>query len=295
MDELYYSSIEELPLDEWNGEDGDNSIHAATPKVLTFTQADVDREVRGLSSASKSAPSAKYVPFKRNIYPGSVGYDSFAVKRALSKAGYGKWGGWGVRNLFGPFAVKNLQAFEKAQKLPQNKIYELVDHKKLSPYFDPYGIFLLGQVHILSAEDVKRNAIVATAMVGYANRYSIHYTQSPLRMQGVRNHLLPPRFPNYEDCSSFSTWCYWVAGVLDPNGLNYNGEGYTGTLVNHGRRVTLAQAKPGDLVFYGWRDGIPTHVAVYIGNGRVISHGSEAGPLLLSVNYRTITEIRSYV
>jgi cell wall-associated NlpC family hydrolase len=73
--------------------------------------------------------------------------------------------------------------------------------------------------------------------------------------------------------------------LKDPNGLNYNGWGFTGTQIQHGKRISVVQLKPGDLVFYG-RHGI-SHVAIYVGNGRVVSHGSESGPLLLSTYYRS--------
>jgi hypothetical protein len=291
MDEFFYS-IADLPLDEWNGTDGDNSILQNNFPLSPRSSAEA---MRVLDAARSANPTLNYVPFKRPVKLNQVGYDSFAVKRALSKAGYGEWGKWGIKNLFGPWAVKNLEHFQKAKKLKVDGVYGLESHKKLAPYFDQYGIWLLHQVHLISPADKKRNIIEATAMVGYMNRYSIHYTQSSLRMQGVRNRIEPPHFPMWEDCSSFSTWCYWVSKASDPNGLNYDGQGYTGTLVNHGRKVYLSQAKIGDLIFYGWSGGIPTHVAVYIGNGRVVSHGSEAGPLLLPATYRPITTIRSYI
>lgn len=293
MSEIFYS-IEDLPLDSWNGQDEDNSVHAEQPPLQVFSPVDAEREIRALSSATNLTPvAAGYVPFKRTIKLNQVGQDSFAVKRALSKAGFGKWGAWGkVKTLFGIYAVRHLKQFQKAHGLKVDGVYGLETHKKLARYFDSYGIFLLHQVHLISPEDKKRSIIEATAMVGYMNRYSIHYTQSGLRMQGVRNHILPPHFPSYEDCSSFSTWCYWVAKALDPNGLGYNGQGYTGTLINHGKRVYTAGV--GDLVFYGWSRGIPSHVAVSVGYGRVVSHGSEIGPLLLPIGYRPITSIHTY-
>lgn len=294
----YYYSIGDLPLDEWDGHDEDNSIHSTRSKVQTFSPADVEREIRALpSAATASAPKAIYVPHKRDVKLGTVGKDSLAVKRALSKAGFGKWGGWGSKQyLFGPYAVKHLKGFQKKKSLKVDGVYGLSTHAKLAPYFDAYGRSLMGEVKIISTNEQKRNLIVNAAMVGYQNRYSIHYTQSPLRMWGVRYHVMPPNFPHYEDCSSFSTWCYWVAKAADPNGLNYNLEGYTGTLINHGTRLLdWSKKRPGDLVFYGWSRGIPTHVAIYVGNGRVVSHGSESGPLLLNFNYRGITSIHSYL
>jgi hypothetical protein len=44
----------------------------------------------------------------------------------------------------------------------------------------------------------------------------------------------PPRFPQFEDCCSFTTWCYRAAGGPDPNGRTYNGQGFTGTQIATG-------------------------------------------------------------
>jgi cell wall-associated NlpC family hydrolase len=115
-------------------------------------------------------------------------------------------------------------------------------------------------------------------------------------MYGVRHHVRPPGIPHYEDCSSFATWVYWVAGLPDPNKLGYNGQGYTGTLVRNGGSISPQLARPGDLAFYGWGfNGVPKHVAVCVGFGRVVSHGSESGPLLLGIRYRSdLHSVRRY-
>lgn len=228
--------------------------------------------------------SAAYVPYTRQIKSGTVGKDALAVKRALSTAGVMQWGGF--TRTFGPFAVRALKAFQKQNGLTQDGRYDLADHRKLGPYFDAYGAFLMGQA-ATTPEEEKRRAIVAAAMLGYAHRSTIHYTQTPLRMFGVRFKVRPPKVPPYEDCSSFATWCYWVAGAKDPNGpaFNYNGYGYTGTQINAGRQIPSSALKRGDLVFYGSRS-VPSHVAIYVGDGRVVSHGSEVGPLLLPRTYR---------
>jgi len=300
MDDFFYS-IADLPLDEWDGKDEDNSVlksldaELAKPRILA--SADEEKLVASLLSQPllASAKSLNYVPFKRAVRLNTHGKDCFAIKRALSVAGFGKWGGWGIETLFGPFAVMNLKAFQHKNRLKVDGVYGLNTHKKLAPHFDAYGRWLLGQVNLISPSQRKRNIIESTAMLGYAHRYAIHYTQSSLRMQGVRNHIMPPHYPIWEDCSSWATWEYWVARASDPNGLGYNGQGYTGTLINHGTRVSLSQAKTGDLVFYGWENGVPGHVATYVGSGRVVSHGSEIGPLLLPVTYRPIVSIHSYL
>jgi cell wall-associated NlpC family hydrolase len=75
------------------------------------------------------------------------------------------------------------------------------------------------------------------------------------------------------DCSSFVTLCYKEGGAPDPNRRGYDGYGFTGTLWPRGVKVYTPRIA--DLVFYGWgRSGWPTHVALYVGNGEVISFGS---------------------
>lgn len=231
------------------------------------------------------------VPFRRSIKRGSRGKDVLAVKRALSRAGYLKWGGF--TPLFGVFAERALKKFQKAKGVKVDGEVGANTLKKLAPYFDSYG-YLLYVGHTFNknqnANDVKRAKIYAYALWGYNNRGLIHYAQQrPMDLLNDLYHL-----PVSNDCSEFATKAYKYAGATDPNGVNYNGSGYTGTLASHGRRVTLGQAQVGDLVLYG---PAPTyeHVAIYIGNGRVISHGSEGGPYLLPIDYRSDRgEIRSY-
>ena len=234
-------------------------------------------------------------PFTRNLKLGSNGRDVLAVARALVNANYGGRG-MVLTNHMGRKKIANLNRFKKAHGLPANGIYDIHTHLKLKKYFDPYGCWLLQHTVIPKPHVVsKRDIIVATALFGSANRYQIHYTMGSARMYGVRHHVKPPRVPYYEDCSSYATWCYWVAGAPDPNHLGYSGYGYTGTLVSHGSYTN--NPRPGDLAFYGRGfNGAPKHVTVYIGAGKCISHGSEAGPYPVSLHYRgDYRECRSYL
>lgn len=292
---VIFTSIEEMPVDDWDGIDvedlGPELNRKKEPVAGTYEHA---LKNNLLATASKPV-TATYVPFVRTVKLGTIGKDVFAIKRALSKAGYGKWGQWGTRvEWFGPNRVKLLKNFQRDHHLEADGVYGLATHKVLAKYYDSLGIWLLHHTSIISTADQKRNLIVAAAMIGYMHRYNIHYTQSAMRMQGVRQRIKPPNYPIWEDCSSFATWCYWTSGASDPNGLGYNGEGYTGTLWNHGERV-YSDVKKGDLYLYGWYGGIPTHVAVGVGGGRVVSHGGESGPLLLYGNYRGLTGIKRYI
>ena len=279
-----YTDISDVPVDEFPDDDKDNSILAPDGNPAK------EDDARLLESATSGA--VRIVPFVRLLKQGMVGKDVVAVKRSLARAGFGKLGP--QTRLFGPFMKRNLKSFQKKHGLVQDGVYGLATHKKLAPYFDDYSLWLLHQTHIKVAP-TKRDVIVATAILGYNKSYLIHYTQGPSRMYGVKHHVMPPSVPPYEDCSSFATWCYWVAKAADPNGLGYNGYGFTGTLASHGRSTTVAAAQRGDLILYG--RGYPySHVVVYIGNGKAISHGSERGPSLVNVYYRSdLRSVRSYL
>jgi cell wall-associated NlpC family hydrolase len=150
----------------------------------------------------------------------------------------------------------------------------------------------------LSARDQKelRRVVLRTAYVGVKLEPIVHYTEGPLRWSGIsmQRRSWENEAPPYADCASFVTWVYWDASRWLRLGDFLNGAGwaagYTGTLTQHGVQVdTLA---PGDLVFYGDLS-IPYHVALYVGNGRVISHGGEQGPEVVAVG--PATQYRRYV
>jgi len=136
-------------------------------------------------------------------------------------------------------------------------------------------------------------AMSARAMVKGKRR--VHYTQSPVRWSGIHNELTitAGNFPVYCDCSSTATWMLWDAihrtyGVRDlVNGTDWK-SGWTGSMYRRGKLVVHDKnLKIGDLIFYGDQGGgIPEHVAVYVGGGKVFSHGSEGGPYILGLDYR---------
>lgn len=253
-------------------------------------------------------------PFVRVLRGGEQGQDVVAVQRALRRARFrwipptGKHGSVSRRN------VRRLQA--KAG-LPQTGTYSLATHRALRSLgaFDAYGGLLMRRERnrrvSLDLDDRRRRAIASVALHVVPHRDEIHYTQGSLRFVGVTARIKPPDFPRFADCSSFATWCYWAASaeeahdraglIPDPNGRGYDGFGYTGTLIGRGTVVSINRLRPGDLVFYGsasarpgFPAGSPTHVAVYVGSGKVVSHGNEAGPQVLPVLYRTVNHARTY-
>jgi hypothetical protein len=236
--------------------------------------------------------------FRRQLKLWSKGRECIAVKRALARAGFGSLrtpGTW--TPVWGPFAVQNCKNFQKKHGIPATGVYGPATHEKLLKWFDAYSIKLYPPVK--TPAQIMREKIVAAARYFASIEPRVHYTESAARMTIVRAHLHPPIYGDiWEDCSSFATGCYYIAGAPNPNGYpDYNPADtmYTGTLGEHGRVVSLSEAQPGDLVLYGW--GHPwKHVAIYIGKGLVISHGREAGPVDVPIDYRSDRgEIRSYL
>eukprot|EP00591_Stephanopyxis_turris_P008815 CAMPEP_0195533690 /NCGR_PEP_ID=MMETSP0794_2-20130614/41006_1 /TAXON_ID=515487 /ORGANISM="Stephanopyxis turris, Strain CCMP 815" /LENGTH=207 /DNA_ID=CAMNT_0040666317 /DNA_START=9 /DNA_END=632 /DNA_ORIENTATION=+ len=157
----------------------------------------------------------------------------------------------------------------------------------------------------LTSEEIgaARDGLMTAANALYANRAKEHYTEGSERWYGITNHVKPPNAPLYSDCSSAATWVYWT---IFGDGQDFlNGEswsaGYTGTMVSHGTEIKLSSAQKGDLVFYGGvsddgdSNGAPTHVAIYIGDDMVISHGEDPVDKV-SVHYRSdINQVRKYI
>ena len=145
-----------------------------------------------------------------------------------------------------------------------------------------------------------RARAVRSAMLAYKHRDEIRYTQKGPRWSGItrRRRAYKNEYPLDADCSSFVTWCLWdalggaKAGTDIVNGAGW-AAGYTGTQCSHGRVVK--QPDRGDLVFYRGANGVINHVAIYVGHGKVVSHGAPPGPQILAANYRPIAEIRSYL
>ena len=95
------------------------------------------------------------------------------------------------------------------------------------------------------------------------------------------------------DCSGF------IWAVYTKCGLSVRKLGLPRTsreMASDGTKVTYANLQPGDLVFYGNRSGRVDHVAMYIGNGKVIHEsGRREGCKISNINYRTVVTMRNYL
>ena len=85
------------------------------------------------------------------------------------------------------------------------------------------------------------------------------------------------------DCSGFTQSVYANFGVSLPR-TSYEQQ-------NAGTEVSYADAQPGDLICYGG------HVAIYMGNGRIVHASNSVDGIKISDNaaYRTIVSVRRLV
>ncbi|MCV7399055.1 NlpC/P60 family peptidoglycan endopeptidase RipB [Mycobacterium fragae] len=74
------------------------------------------------------------------------------------------------------------------------------------------------------------------------------------------------------DCSGLTRYAFAGVGVLIPR--------FSGDQYNAGRHVPPAQAKRGDLIFYG--PGGTQHVTIYLGNGQMLEASSIVGKVTVS-------------
>lgn len=84
---------------------------------------------------------------------------------------------------------------------------------------------------------------------------------------------------NGADCSGFVMSVFKNFGYSLPH--------YSGSQANSGTKISMSEAQPGDLIFYG-KNGTINHVAIYIGNGQVVHASSPStGIKISSYNYRS--------
>jgi hypothetical protein len=136
-------------------------------------------------------------------------------------------------------------------------------------------------------------AAAAEAVWCIDHERQISYLQSR-PMEGIgrgKRRKLPLKI----DCSAFVTVCYNWAGAPDPNGYNYNGRGYTGTILSHGTQIAKGSARVGDLVVFG--RGTGNHVCLVLSTGSnpmLASHGGNSGPIRISFTAELEAQKRLY-
>ncbi len=110
--------------------------------------------------------------------------------------------------------------------------------------------------------------------------YAIQFEGNPYRWGGTS-------LTNGADCSGFTQSIFKKFGINIPRTSKEQAAS--------GRRVDLDEIRPGDLIFYR-KNGSINHVALYIGNGKVISAKSPSeGIMIKKYNYRTPYKAVSYI
>ena len=87
-------------------------------------------------------------------------------------------------------------------------------------------------------------------------------------------------------------WSGFTMRVMEKFGVSL--PHYSGSQAQMGKKVSSANMQPGDLIFYAGSNGKVNHVAIYIGNGRIVHAASRRSGIKTSTwNYRTPVAIRS--
>lgn len=95
--------------------------------------------------------------------------------------------------------------------------------------------------------------------------------------KGIKDGGVADSFGDYRktgfDCSGLMMYAFGAAGIGLPH--------YSGYQYDKGKKVPVSQAKPGDMLF--WADGSDIHhVALYIGNGKMIEAPYSGGKVRIS-------------
>ena len=94
---------------------------------------------------------------------------------------------------------------------------------------------------------------------------------------------------NGADCSGFVWRIYQDFGYSIPRVS-------ADQAVSAGRKISLEERQPGDLLFYTNSSGHVSHVAMYIGNNRIVhAANSRQGIITSQYNYRDVYRIRRIV
>lgn len=144
------------------------------------------------------------------------------------------------------------------------------------------------RLNLPSAEQAKRAASVAywtSFLIPNANRLGYAETRPMVDMNDLEALDID------EDCSTACTKDNKAADLPDPNGLFYSGEGFTGTMLKHLRRIARHQVQIADkVVFVDPNDPAGHHVCTVLellANGDMVlgSNGRPVAPesVLLSV------------
>lgn len=112
--------------------------------------------------------------------------------------------------------------------------------------------------------------------------YAVKFVGNPYRWGGTS-------LTNGADCSGFVSAIYSQFGYSVPRTSSSQAS-------SAGRSVDMGSLQPGDLIFYRNSSGVVNHVAIFIGNGKVVHASNQRDGIKISnYNYRTPYKARRIV
>jgi hypothetical protein len=143
-----------------------------------------------------------------------------------------------------------------------------------------------------------RRELVSLGYWAHDHRDQIYYAE----VRPIPVHLPKHHLPFTTDCSGIITmFARWAGVPVDPNGENYSGSGYTGTLL-HLPHIPLKKTWRGDIAILG--PGTGSHAVMLLQGGSVTddplvaSHGHPGAddPTVarLSVHLREFNHVVTY-
>lgn len=232
------------------------------------------------------------IPFPREFGPGTAGLDVKGVKRALKswaiKHSNPKWKPGAkidATEFFGAIAQETLSEFKGRHGLLHDPVYTLQAHQRLRPFFDELGASWMARKANSLAAQAMRDAYVKAWRWSVAHESIYDYAQVRPIPEGLAPFQTSQRIRT--DCSgNTEIMAAWTPHCPDPSGLFFNGEGNTGSLLAHGKRIVQQQALPADLIVYrkGTWDGYGHHVVAILDvigkheDFQVGSHGHQGDP-----------------
>lgn len=213
-------------------------------------------------------------PLRRSVQRSLSGRDVYGFKRELHRAGIHATGFTTATTVFGLGMEHAVKHFQTANGLTADGVIGPITHTHLWPYGDAYAHWLISHVRV-SAPD-PRAKLVAEFRYLVSVHDEIGYDEvRPIPLKRILDHA----WPVYTDCSGLVTAAYYAAGYPDPNGLAYNGQGNTATLMSHLAQIPRSHIQQGDLAIFGVYPG--KHVVAFLdttSDPTVFSHGHTGSP-----------------
>jgi hypothetical protein len=221
--------------------------------------------------------------------PLMTGADVKHVQDLLTNGPFGNFHPGDIDGQYGPATAAAVRAAKFALGFPDANVDGACGPKLLAflegtPLPPAFQAMAAARKHDLAKALTVRDSILQAAQWGIDNEAQIHYKQ--LRpIDGIKDAF---KLPLQTDCSGFITLCYAWSGAPDPNGSNFSGAGFTGTLVSNGRPIPKSAVQPGDLVI--WGAGTGEHVCMVMtaeADPWLLSHGQEKGPIKIRFSQET--------